>query len=168
MWPSRFPLCSSCCCCVTFQTAKRAVRCRLYKCLEIHSYFCSYIILLLSIIFPELWSFKQTERKAAISEVFLWIIIGCVRRSVVTSASGQVARQERWIISHHPCGPCFKRSLYVLVLIAHKQMHLQLQVLKSHLFEFLLRFIYSYKNTVNAPHRPVPTMHWSCMKFTLN
>lgn len=60
------------------------------------------------------------HQKAAVPELFTVV--------VRVSVSAEVARQESRIVAHHPGGPRIKRGLYVFIFIAHKQMHLQLQI----------------------------------------
>lgn len=48
--------------------------------------------------------------------------------SVLNAVSAEVACQKRRIVGHHACGPHFQRISYVIFLVAHKQLHLQLIV----------------------------------------
>lgn len=78
-----------------------------------------------SLLQPLLFLFRMslTQQKAAIRD-----LCGCALTSFLTSVSAEVACQKRWIVSHHPSGPQLKCCLYVLFLVADKQMHLQLQI----------------------------------------
>ena len=56
---------------------------------------------------------------------------GSVPGSILSSVSAEVSWQNGRVVTHHPRGSYVKCSLYVLVFIAHEQMHLQLQIYQS-------------------------------------